>query len=258
MNQFLKQFYEIPVDANVEYLQRIFFCDYQKFADNVKTSKTINRNSGQEITVYLMKDGNIAKMSVLKNESHETATIDFMKNDIHRIIYKKLKEKAKNEYLVHTRWIDGREMFKWYAILNYNNEERILLKKTLIVDHSKDGTDEYSEKTVTLYSRTKKWLNKNYQIHRENGPAIIVKTTNSTHVIHCIWYHRDKIHRVDLPAEFFYDHKNRVKKISYYRHGKRHNMTNAAEMYYDYAGQQVIKIWYQNDEIVTTKNVKMV
>lgn len=279
MNTFLTQFYDIPVDQNSLYLQRIFADNYHKFVSNFKSVKKMNfENIGtlkgslfsdfeeQHYYLYDLKEQRFI-FSINKFSTGEVyASVEYLDKEKdqyqhnqdlpYKIIYHETIDKNL-EYHVNFYWHDGREIEKHYVVLKYNRSERVLLKRQTLTNPKNFGTDKAASMTYSIYNNTCIWFNKNKQRHRLHGPAEIVNTKNNTHTTHKYWYQRNKLHRINEPSILIYDLKNRIKKKAFYYLNEKHNMEGPAEFYYNYKDCSVIKIWYQNDQLITTDKTKI-
>jgi len=269
MSTFLDQFYETPVDTNSLYLQKMLsnyssFKSVKKLTEEAVMDFKGIHSSEKEHYLYESKDERFIFTIGSLGIGEDYATIEFLEKTSNRlrqngklpykIIY---TENDKNEFIIDTHWPSGKEILKNYTVLKYNRTDRVILKKTTYYDPSKLATDEAAEIVISLSSVTKTWLNKHRNKHSQNLPAEIIFTKNLTHVLRERWYQRNKLHRANLPAETIYDIKNRVKKEAFYYNDQKHNLEEAAEWYYNYTENNIVKIWYQNDELITTSKVKI-
>lgn len=277
MSTFLEQFYDIPVDGNSQYLQRILAADYLKFSSTFKSVKKLSPEyveslkgsiyTTDQATHYLydLKDERFIFTLCEFSKDEVYATLEYLEKDSdicrnnfklpYKIIYENL-EKA-NEFTVTFQWLNGKEVIKNYVILKYNRSERIFLKKVKIIDPSNFDVGKPTEIIKSINYVKQIWMNKNRQKHRNILPAEVEYTKNLSHVTHEYWYQKDKLHHNYMPAVKVYDLKNRIKKVGYYHMNMKHSIEQAAELYYNYGEGSVVKIWYQNDDLVTTEKCKI-
>lgn len=70
---------------------------------------------------------------------------------------------------------------------------------------------------ITMY-----WLHNNNQIHREHGPAMILKYKDSPNVFDKYWYINNKLHRTDGPAAIYYKPAYSEKVEKWFYQGRCH------------------------------------
>lgn len=278
MSTFLEQFYDIPVDGNSQYLQRILAADYFKFSSTFKSVKKLSQEYVESLKgsiyttdlaahfLYELKDERFIFTLCEFSKDEVYATIEYLEKDLdvcrtnlnlpYKIIYENLEKT--NEFTVHYYWLNGKEVIKHYVILKYTRFERIFLRKVQIIEPLNNDTNKPTEIIKSVHYIKQIWLNKNRQKHRNSLPAEVVYTKNLTHVTHKYWYQKDKLHRVNNPAEIVHDLKNRIKKTAFYHLNMKHCLEGPAEMYYNYGEDSgVMKIWYQNDELITIEKCKL-
>lgn len=261
----------MSVDSNFDYLKRIFFLDFPNFISsfkNVKQAADINEYAKSmfygmyddvNVFQYTTRDSKFDLIHGLNKNNERVVILEYTACD-DSVPYKKIyKEKTQsNEYFVQSYWKNGKEMIQWFVVLKYGNEERTMVRKTHVFDTNKLNTNDFVEETITRFTRTRKWINRNYMVHRsEDQPAETCHRLNMSMLVCQKWYNRGKLHRSNNPAELVYDEKNRIKKEAHYQNDKKHCITGPSELYYNYNDKNIIRIWCQNDELLATDTVKI-
>ncbi len=97
-----------------------------------------------------------------------------------------------------------------------------------------------SEPTEITKDGIQIWINnKNGNLHRENGPAVIHPDGRQ------FWYIDGNLHREDGPAMI----GNAGKILEWFKHGFRHREDGPAIIEYDECGNLLYETWYMNNAI---------
>ena len=77
----------------------------------------------------------------------------------------------------------------------------------------------------TVGTRGRKYYNSSNQLHREEGPAVILDSGSRA------WYQNGKLHRLAGPAIIWYSGE-----LEYWQDGQLHRLDGPAEIHKDYLG----------------------
>lgn len=137
--------------------------------------------------------------------------------------------------------------------MHFSNYRQIATKKHLYHDGWRIYTKDYVwifnyyihliKEAMTYGKVSSRWLNNNGEVHRDNGPAIVLSNGDT------YYYKNGEIHRDYAPAVITRDY------ACYWQNGEKHRDGGPAEFHWvkyggtSYAKNITTKVWYKHGKI---------
>lgn len=103
--------------------------------------------------------------------------------------------------------------------------EKSLEKHKLPVAEAEKLLELLKYRVETVGTRGRKYYNSSNQLHREEGPAVILESGSRA------WYQNGKLHRLEGPAITWY-----TGELEYWQDGQQHRLDGPAVILKDYLG----------------------